>query len=263
MSRGLPLRRPRLFGCPATKAGTSRGPLSRNAGVVNRVLKATPPASAEPVSRCLPGRKGGLGTGSEVLAPPVLEPREKTPVQTPHSAFESADTVNRVVALLVRFPEIHSIRSNPADESVTLSYAVGSRLDRNAVNAFAEMVGDHVRAFLELRGEEAATLSVTAERDASVTFVHVARDFATFTREELELQIALFGERFGLSLLKNPAPEEPLDDDAASRDELVEAALDALRDPAQRKRLVGFREEKRVLVYFVHSGKGAKARARS
>jgi hypothetical protein len=184
-------------------------------------------------------------------------------VQSPLSAFESADTVNRVVALLVRFPEIHSIRSNPADESVMLSYAVGVRLDPTAAAAFADMVEDHVRAFLELRGEEASTLTVTAERDASVTFVHIARDVATFTREELELQIALFGDRFGALLLKNPAPDEPLDDDAASRDELVEGALDALRDPAQRKRLVGFREEKRVLVYFVHSGKGAKARARS
>jgi hypothetical protein len=184
-------------------------------------------------------------------------------VQTPLSAFESADTVNRVVALLVRFPEIHSIRSNPADESVMLSYAVGMRLDAKSATAFADTVEDHVRAFLELRGEEPSTLTVRAERDANVTFVHVARDVATFSREELELQIALFGDRFGASLLKNPAPEEPLDDDSASRDELVEGALDALRDPAQRKRLVGFREEKRVLVYFVHSGKAAKARARS
>lgn len=184
-------------------------------------------------------------------------------MQSPHSAFESADTVNRVVALLVRFPEIHSIRSNPVDESVTLSYAVGARLDRDAVRAFGDALTDHVRAFLELRGEVPDKVAVTAERDAAITFIHIARDSATFTREELELQLALFGDRFGASLLKNPAPDEPLDDDPAAREELVEAALDALRDPAQRKRLVGFREEKRVLVYFVHSGKSAKARARS
>ena len=184
-------------------------------------------------------------------------------MQSTRSAFESADTVNRVVALLVRFPEIHSIRSNPADETVTLSYAVGSRLDRNAVRAFAELLADHVRAFLELRGEEADIVAVRGERDTNVTFINVTRDFASFTREELDLQIALFGDRFGASLVKNPLPDEALDDDAAARDELVEAALDTLRDPAQRKRLVGFREEKRVLVYFVHSGKNAKARARS
>ena len=42
-------------------------------------------------------------------------------------AFESADTVNRVVALLVRFPEIHSVRSNPADATLTLSFARARR----------------------------------------------------------------------------------------------------------------------------------------
>jgi hypothetical protein len=52
-------------------------------------------------------------------------------------------------------------------------------------------------------------------------------------------------------------------DDLGTDEESVEAALDALRDPAQRRRLVGVREEKRVLVYFVHSDKRAKVRARS
>ncbi len=184
-------------------------------------------------------------------------------MQTPRSAFESNDTVNRVVSLLVRFPEIHSIRSSPTDESLTLSYAVGERLDPAAIRAFGDFLGEHVNAILALRGEAPAKMTITGERDANLTFLHVSRDFATFTRAELELQIALFGDRFGSALLKNPASDDVLDDEPADRDELVEAALDAMRDPAQRKRLVGFREEKRVLVYFVHSGKTAKARARS
>jgi len=51
-------------------------------------------------------------------------------MSTPRTlAFESADTVNRVVALLVHFPEIHSVRSNPDDATLTLSFAVRKRLD--------------------------------------------------------------------------------------------------------------------------------------
>lgn len=214
------------------------------------------------VRQVAPPTKGGHKIGSEVSGPPS-RPRKRTLVHSPRSAFESNDTVNRVVSLLIRFPEIHSIRSSPADESLTLSYAVAQRLDRSAIREFGDVLGDHVAAILELRGEVPAKMTVTGERDASVTFLHVSRDFATFTREELELQIALFGDRFGSALVKNPASDDILDDDPGDRDELVEAALDSLRDPAQRKRLVGFREEKRVLVYFVHSGKGAKARARS
>ena len=207
------------------------------------------------------GAKGAPKGGSEVFGP-AARLKERVPVHTSRSAFESNDTVNRVVALLVRFPEIHSIRSSPADESVTLSYAVAQRLDRDAIRSFSDFLGEHVRAILELRGETPAKISVTSERDANVTFLHVSRDFATFSREELELQIALFADRFGLSLVKS-APDDSPDEDLADQSELVDFALDALRDSAGRKRLVGFREEKRVLVYFVHSGKGAKARARS
>ncbi len=177
-------------------------------------------------------------------------------------AFESADTVNRVVALLLRFPEVHSVRSNPADATLTLSFAVRERLDRARTRALADRIGDHVRAFLDLRGETPAKIAVGSERDASVAFVHVTRDAASFAREELELLVAIFADAFGERLVRDETAQ-PFDDDAAARDELVEVALDVLRDPNQRQRLVGFREEQRVLVYFVHARKRAKARARS
>jgi hypothetical protein len=179
------------------------------------------------------------------------------------SAFESADTVNRVVALLVRFPELHSVRSNPADATLTLSFAVRERLDRVKQRALAEHVYDHVRAFLDLRGEVSGKIALACDRDTAVTFVNVTRDASSFAREELELLVALFADAYGDRLVRDGAGATPADDDPAARDELVEVALDALRDPTQRRRLVGFREEQRVLVYFVHARKRTKARARS
>jgi hypothetical protein len=185
-------------------------------------------------------------------------------VYRPRNAFESADTVNRVVALLVRFPELHSIRSNPADATLTLTYAVATRLDAATGRAFADHVSEHVRSYHDLGGDAALErLAIVCEVDTNVTFVHVTRDLATFSPEELALQAAIFAERFGERLMKNPQVDDAADDETATDDESVELALDALRDPAQRQRLVGVREEKRVLVYFVHPGKRVKVRARS
>jgi hypothetical protein len=184
-------------------------------------------------------------------------------VYRPRTAFESADTVNRVVALLVRFPELHSIRSNPADATLTLTYAVARRLDAAATRDFSDLVDEHVRAFHDLAGDQVARISVTEEHDAAVTFVHVTRDLASFSPDELALHAALFAGHFGDALVRNPEPDGALDDDLGSDEESVEMALDALRDPAQRQRLVGVREEKRVIVYFVHPAKRAKVRARS
>ena len=175
---------------------------------------------------------------------------------------ENADTVSLVCALLVRFPELASIRSGPTDRTLRLTLAVRHRLDRAAQAALSEAVEEHVRSFLALAKEEATTLRVECEGDRTMTFVHVTRDLETFSKEELELQVGFFNGRFGDELVRNPPPDDHLEADPAAEDEAALYAVEALRDPAQSKSLVGFREEKRVLVYFLKSQKKAKASAR-
>ena len=166
---------------------------------------------------------------------------------------ESSDAVGFVVALLVRFPEIATIVSHPVSGTLTLSFAIAKRLDRVTEREVRESALDHVRSLVELAGEQCDTLEVACEPDPKMTFVRITRDARSFTREELAMLTALLSQRFGDQLVRSPAAE----------DELVEYALEALRDPSQQKSLVGFREEKRVLVYFVKSRKKAKARART
>jgi hypothetical protein len=175
---------------------------------------------------------------------------------------ESADAVGHVIALLVRFPEIAAIASHPVPGSIELSFVIGRRLDRTTREAVRDEVVEHVRTLLASSAEEPALLAVTCEMDERMTFVRVARDARTLTREELAMLTALFAARFGDALVKSPMQDESPDEDPAADDELVEYAIDALRDPAQKKGLVGFREEKRVVVYFLKARKKAKAAAR-
>jgi hypothetical protein len=175
---------------------------------------------------------------------------------------ENADTVSLVCALLVRFPELASIQSGPTERSLRLTLALRQRLDRAAQNDLKEAIEEHVRSFLALAKEEPLALRVDCEGDRTLTFVHVTRDLETFSKEELEMQVALFSERYGEALVKNPHPDDHLEGDPAAEDEAALYAIEALRDPAQSKSLVGFREEKRVLVYFLKSQKKAKASAR-
>lgn len=175
---------------------------------------------------------------------------------------ENADTVSLVCALLVRFPELASIRCGPADRTVRLTFAVRQRFDRVAVKALAEGIEEHVRSFLALSREEPLAVRVECEGDRGLTFVHVTRDLETFTKEELELHVNVFCDWCGDALVRNPPPEDHLEGDPAADDEAALYAIEALRDPAQSKSLVGFREEKRVLVYFLKNQKKAKASAR-
>jgi len=150
----------------------------------------------------------------------------------------------------------------PGDRTVRLTFVVRRRLDRPTQRDLVEALEEHVRGFLALSKDDAQTVRLECECDRAMTFVHVTRDLESFTKEELELQVAIFGERFGDALVRNPAPDDHFDADPAAQDEAALCAIEALRDPAQSKSLVGFREEKRVLVYFLKSQKKAKASAR-
>lgn len=176
---------------------------------------------------------------------------------------ENADTVGLICALLVRFPEIASVRSMPNDGTVRFTFVVAQKLDRSAQRAIVETIGEHVDGFLHLRDDAARTTGVECETDKAMTFVHLTRDLETFSKDELVMLVNIFAERFTETLVRNPASEELMDEDPGAQEELVDFAIDSMRDPKLSKSLVGFREEKRVLVYFIKSQKKAKAAARS
>ncbi|MBD5635289.1 MAG: hypothetical protein IAI49_12500 [Candidatus Eremiobacteraeota bacterium] len=176
---------------------------------------------------------------------------------------EASDAVGLIVALLVRFPEIATIVLHPKDGTLTLSFAIESRVDRRAEVEIRESVSDHVRLLLDLGRDEPDTLGVAFENDRAASFVRLTRDVRSFSREELQVLVVLLSDRFPTTLVRSPAPADDGFEDEAADDDLVDFAIEAMRDPAQQRSLVGFREEKRVLVYFVKSRKKAKARARS
>lgn len=174
---------------------------------------------------------------------------------------ENSETISLVCALLVRYPEIASMRSTPGAGTVCFSFAVAQRLDRATQNALAEEIELHVAGFQTLCGD-AGEVRVECESDRELSFVHVTRDLETILKDEVGMLTSLMSERFGSALVRNPVTDDSADEDPAFQEELAEAAIEALRDPAQSKSLVGFREEKRVLVYFLKSSKKAKASAR-
>lgn len=187
-------------------------------------------------------------------------------VKSTQAANESPDAVGFIVTLLIRFPEITTILSHPADGTLDLSFVVNDAIDTDAKRSFRDELLEHIVSLHELNREMHDVIEVSYEACDRMTFVHVLRDVRTMTREELLLLTTLFSQRFENKLIKSPPSDEMMEDDYGTQDEFVEYALEALRDSSQQKSLVGFREEKRVLVYFLSSRKKtkkAKARARS
>src|SRR5690349_14199888 len=99
---------------------------------------------------------------------------------------ENSDTVSLVCALLVRYPEIASIRSMPGDGTVRFTYAVSSRIDRATQRRVIEEIESHVDGILSLIGER-GEVKVECESDRALSFVHVTRDLESFTKDELAM----------------------------------------------------------------------------
>lgn len=175
---------------------------------------------------------------------------------------ENADTVSLVCALLARFPELASIRTLPAEGTLRLTFAVRQRLDRGRQRAISDSVEDHVNAFVLLESDAPEALGIECESERSMSFVHVTRDLESFSKDELEMLCALMRASFPEALVCSERAEDAFEEDEIAQDEAALYAIEALRDPTQSKNLVGFREEKRVLVYFLKSQKKAKAPAR-
>ena len=91
--------------------------------------------------------------------------------------LENADTVSLVCALLVRFPELASIRSMPAEGSVRLTFALRARLDKRGQAALAETIDDHINGYLMLAKDEAARrCGSSAKATVPRRSLHVTRD---------------------------------------------------------------------------------------
>jgi len=155
------------------------------------------------------------------------------------------------------------VRCVPNDGTVRFTFVVSQRMDREAREAVRIAVDEHVDGFLLLSNDVAGIVRVDCEAARGVTFVHVTRDLDSFSKDELVMLVTMFSDRFGNALERNPVTDEHIDEDPAAQEELVSYAIDSLRDPKQSKSLVGFREEKRVLVYFLKSKRKAKASGRS
>ncbi len=174
---------------------------------------------------------------------------------------DSSDTVNLIVALLDRFPEIASLRVRPADATVELTFAIRGGLKVRERTSAIETIGAHLDAYLALTGGVSALTDVTAEAAGAFGFLHVVRDVASLDRQELVVLVTLLRERFGERLVRGAPADDLSDEDTLMRDELAEHAIEAIRDPARRKSLVGFREERRVLVYVMKHRKTKRGRA--
>ena len=162
----------------------------------------------------------------------------------------SNDSVNLVVSLLVRHPELSRVIITPRFAAIAFFFVVRGRLSPAEDAHFRASVTAHLGALHQLDGDGQPKVVVRLSADEDMTFVEIEREAKSLARDEISLIVGLVAQHFGDRLVVNPPAEDAPEDDFGPQEDAVGSALDAVRRGKQRKGLVGFREERRVLIYF-------------
>jgi hypothetical protein len=162
---------------------------------------------------------------------------------------ESNESVNLVISLLVRHPELSRVIIKPRSAAIAFFFIVRAVLGAGERTRFRQSVAEHTRALVALGRYGKADVEVRFSTGDGLTFVEIERDAKTIARDEIAMIVGLVSQTFGERLVVNPPAEEG-DDDQMMQEESVVSALDAVQRGRHRKGLVGFRDERRVLIYF-------------
>ncbi len=163
---------------------------------------------------------------------------------------ENAAGLRLLISLLIRFPEIGSLRYLPDTRSLLLHFYVrpaeASSFDAERVET---SLNRHLAAFLALTHEKAEILSTSWTQLDGVMRLTLERDLKSVSLPEISLVIGLLNDLLGTSLLVEKGPAADDEEMWFQGEMFVDGLFESLRREGPRQSLVGIREEGRVMVF--------------
>ena len=158
------------------------------------------------------------------------------------------NSMSLIVSLLVRYPSIATISLDPALKSFQFTFVIAHLLSSSEFERFAQRVKESMETVVNLAGRAPRLLDLSLSRFEGLSFIEVKRDIDSLLPGEIALLAALIDEEFEGELVRDQ--EEGLEEeDQVIQEEMIEHMLEDLKDSRQEKKLIGFREEGRVMVF--------------
>ncbi|NLM36811.1 MAG: hypothetical protein GX202_01640 [Firmicutes bacterium] len=160
-------------------------------------------------------------------------------------------SMSLIVSLLIRYPEIATLKLNPADSSLVFSFILQQKLSVEEKQAFRKELKMSLETLALLDQIEPEIIELSFKRQGALTFLEIKRDIASFSPDELSLTIRIINDRYGDKVVKEEESEAG-EEDLLFQEEMIAHMLEELKEVPQKKELTGIREEGRVLI-FNHS----------
>jgi hypothetical protein len=159
-----------------------------------------------------------------------------------------SNSMSLIAFLLVRYPEIGSVSFDPEQKTMQFSFVLVKLLDQADLDRFTEQLMLSLNSMAQLQNREMGQLQVACNEDEGLSFLEITRNLNSLSQEEIGLIIGVVQQFFeGILLLDQE--ETAQEEDVLLQEEMIEHMLEDLKDSRQEKKLIGFREEGRVLIF--------------
>lgn len=159
------------------------------------------------------------------------------------------DCINLLTSILICYPEISIISFEPEDEGVYLNYTINKILDKSEMQNFKDILMDSLLAYQHLERLSPKINEINLEVQENFTFIDIKRDVKTFSHAELRLIGELIKETFADFVISESERIPVVDPMIAAQSDLIDSMLGSIKINPVMERMIGIREDGRVIVY--------------
>ncbi|MBQ9486254.1 MAG: hypothetical protein IJU91_00420 [Selenomonadaceae bacterium] len=159
------------------------------------------------------------------------------------------DASRLLASILVVYPSVQSVTYDSKSDMLELSFALNGKFSQDDFEDFLSHVAESVETFHHIEGLGGAKIELDVEGVYGTCFLNVRRDMSTLTCRELSLLTELAQNYFGENLIEECEGEMPDEEYIMAQEDYLEQCLNNIRQLRIEGRLVGVREQERVVVY--------------
>ncbi|MGZ4105782.1 MAG: hypothetical protein ACXVP5_00365 [Tumebacillaceae bacterium] len=154
---------------------------------------------------------------------------------------------NLLISLLIRYPELSSLRYNPMNTMLSFTILVKGDVEPARQTEFVTRVADYFAACQELDPNFSPLGRIEQAADEGVTVIMYEQKLETLTIAETRLFMELVTEFYRGQIGDTGTPLH--EDDAFTQEEIIETILGQKEHLREEKSIVAYREGGRVFVY--------------
>ena len=161
----------------------------------------------------------------------------------------NADAGRLLAAILVVYPSVQSVTYDSKSDMLELSFALNGDFSQDYFEKFLSDVAESLETFHHIEGLGGAKIELDIEGVFGKCFLNVKREMSTLTCRELSLVTELVENFFGENLIEETDGAIVDEDYLMAQEEYLEQCLSNIRQLRIEGRLVGVREQERVVIY--------------